>query len=87
MMELEEGLFKLTTHCNAMDEDEKVPGPLFYDPMDLDWSGIIEALITHLTAQVDFPPPPLLRSQADFPPPDLLIRSQADFLPSAAGIV
>ena len=93
MVELEEGLFRLTTQCNAMDEDEKTPGPVFYDPMDIDWSGIIEALIALLTyppqqAQAYFPPPPpLIRSQADFPPPDRLVRSQADFLPSAAGIV
>ena len=96
MVELEEGLFRLTTYCNAMDEDEQIPGPLFYDPMDIDWLGIIEELIMYITyppmttlpLATYFPPPsPLLRSQADFPPPDRLVRSQADFLPSAAGIV
>jgi hypothetical protein len=94
MVELEEGLFRLTTHCNSMDFETHT-GPVFYDPMDLDWIGIIEALMTYflslpealsdfppIQAQADFPPPaPLIRSQADFPPPSPLIRSQADFSP------
>ena len=82
MVELEEGLFRLTTQCNAMDAEDH-SGPVFYDPMELDWIGLVEALIMAI-----FPPPgPLLRSQADFPPPCPLIRSQADDLPSAVGIV
>ena len=74
MVELEEGVYRLTTQCNAMDA-ENHSGPIFYDPMELDWSGILEAIKAY------FPPPgPLIRSQADFAPPDRLIRS-------AAGIV
>jgi len=98
MVELEEGLFRLTTQCNAMDAEDH-SGPVFYDPMELDWSGIIEALImtlfqeypyplqVDLPLQADIPPPcPLQRSQAEFPPPCPLQRSVAD-LPSAVGIV
>lgn len=87
MVELEEGLWRLTTQCNAMDAEDH-SGPIFYDPMEVDWIGIIEALIMAIfPPQADFPPPcPLIRSQADFPPPCPLIRSVAD-LPSAAGIV
>jgi len=71
MVELEEGVFRLTTHCNGMDLDEREP---IYEPMELDWVGIIEALV-----ELFFPPPaPLTRSVADFPPPAPLTRSVAD---------
>ena len=77
MVELEEGLFRLTTVCNAMEIDEPVT---VYEPMEIDWTGLIAALIAYFG-----PPPPLMRSQADFAPPPQLIRS--DGLRSAAGIV
>ena len=101
MVELEEGLCRLTTQCNAMDAEDH-SGWVFYDPMELDWIGIIEALIMsvfpqeypyplqvdiQVPLQAELPPAcPLIRSQAEFPPPCPLIRTVAD-LPSAAGIV
>jgi hypothetical protein len=92
-------LSRLTTQCNAMDAEDHT-GPVFYDPMEVDWIGIIEALImaifpqefpyplqVEIPLQTDLPPPcRLQRSQAEFPPPCPLIRSMAD-LPSAVGIV
>jgi hypothetical protein len=93
MVELEEGLFRLTTQCNAMDLDEAAP---LFVPMDIDWTGIMEALaffipppVQLIRFMVDFgPPPPLMRSVADIGPPPALIRSVADDgLYSATGIV
>ncbi len=93
MVELEEGLFRLTTQCNAMDLDE--PTPLFA-PMDIDWTGVMAAIAFFIPPpaqlirfMVDFgPPPPLMRSVADIGPPPLLVRSVADDgLYSATGIV
>ena len=93
MVELEEGLWRLTTQCNAMDIDE--PAPVCV-PMDIDWSGIMAALAFFIPPpvqlfqfMVDFgPPPPLMRSVADIGPPPALMRSVADDgLYSATGIV
>jgi hypothetical protein len=77
MVELEEGLFRLTTVCNAMEVDEPVT---VYEPMEVDWTGLIAAMIAYFG-----PPPPLMRSEADFAPPPALVRS--DGLQSATGIV